>query len=190
MQSTTHPPLELAIALDCAHQLSAFSGAPNRSAGYEALAHIFVQLCRGNEAMSPEQQAYWLLDEALRCTKYPGPAGLRDLYCNKFHPVGSGYFTPLEGSKSVITCTKCQDVGMLGTDYCSCPFGDSLRQANAKFYERRKKTNVRKPLLPLLTVDQHEQELRPLLNFLDTCSLAAPRRKKKRQPSQKQPRFW
>ncbi len=80
--------LDPAFAYLLAEALIVIPGAPSRKVATEVMAVELMTLCRGGqfkgEYWPPERQAQWVVHEVLKWKRWEGPAGVREMFANRF----------------------------------------------------------------------------------------------------------
>ena len=80
-----YPDLDSKAAYELVEELEAVPYVrPAGSRAYLAMARILMELCHGDDKMSPFQQARWVIDKALLWEEWAGLAGLAALFDSRF----------------------------------------------------------------------------------------------------------
>ncbi len=131
--------LSYEAALAYARRLKLIPGFPYDEEAVKASAEDLQRWCRGARlgltTYSPEQQAYWLVNEAReQWTEWLGTAALLALFRAKFvPPVPASNEAKSLGPKRPVLCRKCKDSSYVGAPhaqaYCDCEAGQTMKQS-------------------------------------------------------------
>ena len=131
----TKTPLDPARARQLAEGLAGIRNFPRRHERpvIDRCAELLLKLCQGDAAHSPEEQAEWLIAEAIeQMEQWNGYSGLRALYRSRFDKAPERpEFRAFEGMERPPTlCTICNDQGVqktaAGWVRCVCEAGPNV----------------------------------------------------------------
>jgi len=189
------------VATEVAERLANIPGCKGRAGALKGLVRLLQKLCQGGidragRARTPEQQAYWLGDEAAEeCPNWASEAQLKRMFQTQFPPKSrpGNALQDFVGAAADGTCLRCNNSGktkstvMLDAGlpdgswrWCKCPAAQALQREDPTLIdhlnaEERERSATVKGVGPL----RRPESLRYVGNRA-VCITTTTRRKSKR----------